>query len=95
MMRLAVSPLVARLVLASMIPAQQGQDGAEYPIRPVGAREVGVEDHFWRPRIETNRRVTIPFALGKCEETGRIENFKVAGGVVGPWLVQHQRLRRQ
>jgi uncharacterized protein len=40
---------------------------------------VSVADAFWTPRLETNRRVTIPFALDKCEETGRIDNFAKAG----------------
>ncbi|MGC9970298.1 MAG: glycoside hydrolase family 127 protein [Bryobacteraceae bacterium] len=34
-----------------------------------------MNDVFWAPRIETNRKVTIPFAFQKCEETGRVENF--------------------
>ncbi len=53
----------------------------DYPIAPVPFTEVHFADCFWRPRLETNRTVTIPFALQKCEETGRIENFKVAGGL--------------
>src|SRR5687768_6358054 len=40
---------------------------------------VSVADAFWTPRLETNQRVTIPFALDKCEETGRIDNFAKAG----------------
>ena len=36
---------------------------------------VHVNDGFWAPRIETNRTVTIPFAFGKDEETGRVDNF--------------------
>ena len=40
-----------------------------------------ITDSFWLPRIETNRTVTIPFAFNKCETTGRLDNFKVAGKV--------------
>lgn len=40
---------------------------------------VTVADEFWSPRIETNRTVTIPFAIARCEETGRIDNFAKAG----------------
>lgn len=36
---------------------------------------------FWASRLETNRRITIPYALQKCKETGRIGNFEVAGGL--------------
>ena len=34
-----------------------------------------MNDVFWAPKIETNRKVTIPYAFQKCEETGRVENF--------------------
>jgi len=53
----------------------------DYPYRSVAFTDVKLTDSFWRPRIETNRTVTIPFAFKMCEETGRIENFKVAGGL--------------
>jgi hypothetical protein len=42
---------------------------------------VTVNDSFWKPLIERNRTVTIPYVFGKCEETGRIDNFAVAGGL--------------
>ena len=53
----------------------------DYPHQPVSFTGVKWTDNFWRPRIETNRTVTIPYAFEKSEETGRIENFKVAGGL--------------
>jgi DUF1680 family protein len=56
------------------------QQAADYPIRPVPAHHVRFDDVFWRPRLEVNRTVTIPYSLQTCEETGRIENFKVAAG---------------
>jgi uncharacterized protein len=37
--------------------------------------DVHINDGFWAPRIEINRTVTIPFAFGKDEETGRLDNF--------------------
>jgi DUF1680 family protein len=54
----------------------------DYPIKPVLFTEVQVSDGFWQPRMETNRRVTIPFAFKKSEETGRIDNFAKAGGLM-------------
>jgi len=54
----------------------------DYPIKPVLFTEVQVRDEFWQPRMETNRRVTIPFAFKKSEETGRIDNFAKAGGLL-------------
>ncbi len=51
---------------------------ADYPIRPVPFTAVTIDDEFWSPRLETNRRVTIPYDFAKCEETGRIDNFAKA-----------------
>ena len=53
----------------------------DYTIKPVPFTEVRITDSFWLPRMETNRKVTIPFAFNKCEETGRIDNFEKAGGL--------------
>lgn len=58
----------------------------DYPIKPVPFTDVNITDDFWLPRVETNRTVTIPFAFKKCEETGRIDNFARAGGLMeGPF----------
>jgi DUF1680 family protein len=54
----------------------------DYTIRPVVFTDVEVNDSFWLPRMETNRTVTIPFAFQKSEETGRIDNFAKAGGLM-------------
>jgi DUF1680 family protein len=43
---------------------------------------VTVADEFWAPRIETNRKVTVPYDFQKCEQTGRIDNFAKAGGLM-------------
>ncbi|HDZ41516.1 MAG TPA: glycoside hydrolase family 127 protein [Bacteroidetes bacterium] len=57
-----------------------------YPFTPVKFTEVSLDDNYWAPRIETNRTVTIPFALQKIEETGRIDNFRKAAGIMdGPY----------
>ncbi len=53
----------------------------DYPIQPVPFTDVTVSSGFWYPRMETNRRVTIPYDFKKCEETGRISNFAKAGGL--------------
>ncbi len=51
-------------------------------LQPVPFTNVTMTDVFWAPRIETNRSVTVPYAFGKCEETGRVDNFKLAGGLI-------------
>lgn len=54
---------------------------ADYPIVPVPFNQVQLLDGFWKDRVETAVSVTIPFAFAKSEETGRIHNFAVAGGL--------------
>ena len=57
----------------------------DYPITPVPFTGVTFDDGFWLPRLTTNREVTIPYDFAKCEETGRIDNFaKAAGLLEGP-----------
>jgi DUF1680 family protein len=41
---------------------------------------VRLEDDFWAPRMERNRSVTLPTQYRRCEETGRIDNFRRAAG---------------
>lgn len=53
----------------------------DYPISPVPFTQVKVKDEFWAKRIKTNHLVTIPIAIEKSKETGRIDNFAVAGGL--------------
>jgi len=54
----------------------------DYPVKPVPFTDVHIIDQFWFPRMETNHKITIPFAFKKSEETGRINNFAVAGGLM-------------
>ncbi|MBM4081180.1 MAG: glycoside hydrolase family 127 protein, partial [Planctomycetes bacterium] len=56
--------------------------GRDYPIQPVPFTAVRVRDEFWQPRMETNRAVTVWYDLKKCEETGRIDNFAKAAGLM-------------
>jgi DUF1680 family protein len=53
----------------------------DYPITPVPFTDVHLQDDFWLPRILKNTVVTIPIAFAQSEETGRIKNFEVAGGL--------------
>ena len=66
----AIALLFAPILLAPLTAQQR-----DYPVKPVPFTAVHVDDGFWAPRIETNRTVTIPFAFGKDEETGRVDNF--------------------
>jgi DUF1680 family protein len=53
----------------------------DYPITPIPFTKVHLHDNFWLPRILKNTEVTIPIAFQQSEETGRIKNFEIAGGL--------------
>jgi uncharacterized protein len=67
-------------LLPGFLHAGGGSQG--YPLTPVPFTAVQVDDLFWGPRLETNRVVTIPYALRQCVETGRIRNFELADSVL-------------
>jgi len=67
------------LLMAAMSSAAPASD---YPIQPVPFTQVQFSDDFWAPRLETNCAVTLPYNFRKCEETGRIDNFAKAGGLI-------------
>ena len=50
-------------------------------MKAVPFTDVKIEDKFWSGRIETNRKTTIPALFKMCEESGRIDNFAIAGGL--------------
>jgi hypothetical protein len=52
----------------------------DYSINSVNFTSVRLTDSLWKPRIDTNRVVTIPYGFKMCKETGRIDNFDIAGG---------------
>lgn len=77
--------MLTALTITSFLTLTPAADAAmhqeENSLTPVPFTSVHVEDDFWAGRIETNRRVTIPYDFEKCEETGRIANFARAGGL--------------
>ncbi len=42
----------------------------DYPIQPKAHWEIAMKDGFWKPKIDLNARVTIPFEVKKLSETG-------------------------
>lgn len=74
------SPLVAALGL--LVAACTCAQAADYAITPVPFTAVRISDAFWTPRLDTNRLTTVWYAFKKCEETGRIDNFAKAGGLM-------------
>jgi DUF1680 family protein len=74
-------PLAVALLAVSPESRAAQAPAADYPIQPVPFTAVAIEDGFWSPRLETNRRVTLRHNFAKCETTHRIRNFAVAGGL--------------
>lgn len=52
-----------------------------YPIQAVPISNVKIADDFWLPIIKRVQEKTIEYAIQKCNEEGRFENFLIAGGV--------------
>lgn len=51
-----------------------------YKISPVNIQNVKLTDDFWLPIIQRVQETTIDYAIKKCEEEGRLDNFLIAGG---------------
>ncbi|HET6897714.1 MAG TPA: glycoside hydrolase family 127 protein, partial [Vicinamibacteria bacterium] len=73
---------VAAMLAASTVSVAAPAEPRDYPVKPVPFTAVHFTDAFWLPRIETNRKVSIPFAFEKCEESKRVYNFERAGAVL-------------
>ena len=70
--------LVAGMTLTASAGKKQ-TSAHGYPINPVPFTSVKVTPGtFWGQRLEASRKVTIPLAFSKCEETGRYTNFSNA-----------------
>ncbi len=54
----------------------------ELHIKDVPLVNIELQDRFWEPRLETNRTTTIPHCFRKIEESGGIDNFATAAGLV-------------
>ena len=48
-----------------------------FRMRPLGLTDVTIDDRFWRPRMETNRSVTVPIEYEQCRKTQRIQALKL------------------
>ena len=74
--------LIYSSILTLLAFSCTSREGQKAPLSPVPFTDVKLTDVFWAPKIETNRTVSIPSAFGKCEETGRLDNFALAGGLI-------------
>ena len=73
------------VLLAAGVPAR------DFPIGIPSIPDVRVTDAFWGARMETNRLVTVPAALDRYEQAGRLDNFRNAAAHArsSPWSCRH------
>ncbi|NMH28615.1 glycoside hydrolase family 127 protein [Flavobacterium silvaticum] len=60
--------------------AETSADVPGYPIEAVPIKDVKITDEFWLPIIKRVQEKTIPYAIKKCADEGRLDNFLIAGG---------------
>jgi DUF1680 family protein len=74
---------VGAILLLALAAGCKAGDAVAMPegLTAVPFQDVHIQDSFWSPRIEANRRATIEANLHQCEITGRIKNFAIAGGL--------------
>ena len=72
-----------RLILAALVACGTAAHGAakDYPVTPVPFTRVHVTGGFWQQKMTVAVDNLVPYNLRKCEETGRISNFAVKGGL--------------
>jgi DUF1680 family protein len=64
----ASRPLIAGRSAQDLRIPSAAYTPADYPIRPQPYFAVALTDRFWRPKVATNARVTIPFEIEKLSE---------------------------
>lgn len=68
------------IVLFSFLSRINAQQNTAYKLTPVNIKDVHLTDAFWLPIIKRVQEKTIEYAIHKCEEEGRLDNFLIAGG---------------
>ena len=78
-MKRLLTILLTAVIVTTASAAKKQAPAHGYPINPVPFTSVKVTPGtFWGQRLEASRKVTIPLAFSKCEETGRYTNFSNA-----------------
>ncbi len=74
--------LVPATLMLAILPKEAGAQKRDYAVQPVVFTKVHLQDRFWRPKIDVNAHVTIPYILQMCRRHGRIDNFRKAAGLI-------------
>ena len=75
--------LFVTVIFLSCSPGKKQENSSvtgNYTITPVDLKDVKLTDRFWLPIIRRIQEKTIPYALKKCKDEGRLDNFLIAGG---------------
>jgi DUF1680 family protein len=87
--KMKIPYFIPLILLSGLVSAKNNPKRADYPIQGVPFNEVQITDHFWLPKIEIARTVTIPASFAKCEETGRVNNFVKAANKEGSFGTEY------
>jgi uncharacterized protein len=82
LLKSCILPIVITALFALPADCQAEETHKLSGIQQIPFWEVTISDQFWAPRLETNRTVTIPHDFKKCGETGQIDNFTKAAGLM-------------
>ncbi len=67
------------LILGCLLSPSVSQDTSLARLKPIPFTEVKITDRFWAPRLETNRKVSIPHVIDQLYKTPRMQNLIRAG----------------
>ena len=74
----ALSLIPSSLLLSASLVTLAGAPAPLLKLRAVPFTEVKIEDAFWSPRRATNRIASIPVNLENLEQSGNLENLRLA-----------------
>lgn len=73
-------PLLSIIAAAVACACSSGNETSPR-LDAVDFTQVTISDDFWRQRLDVNEKVTIPHAIRKCYDEGRVDNFIFAAGL--------------
>jgi DUF1680 family protein len=94
---LKTAPAAMGLLAAIRSPrllTAQSRD-VDYAIRPIGFTDVTLTDAFWKPKVDTNATVTIPFEMTKVEDGGRVSQNVLQAAIYSLQTHPDAKLQRQ
>jgi hypothetical protein len=75
-----IAPISCKEKKEEVDVVRESIEGQGYKLTPVNIQNVKLKDEFWLPIIKRVQEKTIAYAIQKCEEEGRFDNFLIAGG---------------